>query len=101
MLVAGARPGAALPVSPFEYWYAAEPAYAAGDYDRAYAIAAEGLADHPEHGALNYQLACYSALGGDKARAARHLEIAFAADPRTRDWARGDADLDGVARPAG
>ena len=35
-----ARPG---PPSPFEYWYLAEPAYRAGDYERAYAIAAEGL----------------------------------------------------------
>ena len=28
------KPGAALPVSPFEHWYAAEPAYLAGDYRR-------------------------------------------------------------------
>lgn len=101
VLVAGGRPGAALPVSPFEHWYAAGPAYAAGDYERAYAIAAAGLADHPRHGGLNYQLACYSALGGEVERAARHLEIAFAADPRTRRWSRDDADLDGVPRPAG
>ena len=43
-------PGAALPRSPFEHYYAAQPAYDAGDYDRAVAIAGEGLADWPEHG---------------------------------------------------
>src|SRR5919197_2374135 len=57
VLVIGASPGAAGPISPFEYWYAANPAYDAGDYDRAYETAAEGLHDHPRHGSLNYQLA--------------------------------------------
>jgi hypothetical protein len=99
VLVVGGKPGAAMPPSPFEYWYAAQPAYDAGDYDKAYTIAAEGLEHHPDHGSLNYQLACYRALGGDREAARRHLEIAFANDPRTRRWAEGDADLDGVPRP--
>ena len=43
VLVVGGRPGAALPASPFEHYYAAQPAYDAGDYDRAVAIAGEGL----------------------------------------------------------
>ena len=49
VVVVGGRPGSALPVSPFEYWYAAEPAYQAGDFDEAVAIAREGLADYPDH----------------------------------------------------
>lgn len=61
VLVIGGRPGSALPVSPYEHWYAAQPAYEAGDYARAVAIASEGLADWPEHPSLHYQLACYEA----------------------------------------
>ena len=99
VLVVGAPPGAALPPSPFEYWYAAQPAYDAGEYERAIAIASEGLEHHPEHGGLNYQLACYHALAGDNQAAAQRLRIAFRADPRTRGWADDDHDLDGVPRP--
>ena len=95
-MVVGGRPGDALPVSPFEHWYAAQPAYDAGDYAAATAIASGGLQDHPEHGALHYQLACYAALAGDRTAALDHLRAAFAADPRTREWARDDHDLDAV-----
>src|SRR5215217_7430770 len=38
VLVIGAPPGAAGPISAFEHWYAASPAYDAGDYARAYEI---------------------------------------------------------------
>jgi tetratricopeptide (TPR) repeat protein len=93
VLVLGGKPGAALPVSPFEHWYAADPAYQAGDYERAIAIASEGLADYPEHGTLHYQLACYEALAGHREAAIEHLEVAYANDPRAREWARGDEDL--------
>jgi mannose-6-phosphate isomerase-like protein (cupin superfamily) len=96
VLVIGNAPGAAGPISPFEYWYAASPAYNSGDYDTAYAIAAEGLEDHPRHGSLNYQLACYAALAGRLDDARRHLDIAYEEDPRTREWAKTDEDLRSV-----
>jgi tetratricopeptide (TPR) repeat protein len=99
VLVVGGRPGAALPPSPFEFWYAAQPAYEAGNYARAMEIVSEGLEHYPDHGTINYQLACYQALAGDRDAAARHLAIAFARDPRTRAWAAEDRDLDGVERP--
>jgi mannose-6-phosphate isomerase-like protein (cupin superfamily) len=93
VLVIGGAPGAAGPISPFEYWYAAQPAYDAGDYDRAYEIASEGLRDHPRNGPLNYQLACYTALGGKPDVARGHLAIAYEEDARTREWAKTDEDL--------
>jgi mannose-6-phosphate isomerase-like protein (cupin superfamily) len=96
VLVISGKPGGALPVSPFEYWYAAVPAYEAGDYDRAHEIAAEGLDDWPEHGTLHYQLACYRALAGRGDEAIEHLRIAFEQDPRTREWAADDSDLDSI-----
>jgi hypothetical protein len=96
VLIVGGTPGAAGPVTPFEYWYAAQPAYDAGDYARAYEIASAGLAEHPHQGTLHYQLACFAALAGDPEMARRHLAIAFANEPRARGWAATDTDLDGV-----
>jgi len=96
VLVVGGKPGAALPVSPFEHWYAAEPAYLAGDYRRAAEIASAGLADWPEHAALHYQLACYRALAGEREQALEHLRRAVAADARVREWAATDDDLDAI-----
>jgi hypothetical protein len=93
VLVIGGKPGAALPISPYEHWYAAQPAYEAGDYARAVAIASEGLHDWPEHSSLNYQLACFEALAGHRERAIDHLRIAYANNPETRKWAAGDDDL--------
>jgi len=96
VLVIGGRPGAALPASPYEHWYAAEPAYAAGDYAAAVEIASEGLTDWPEHPMLHYQLACYRALAGERDEAVGHLLIAYAGDDRTREWAAEDEDLASV-----
>jgi hypothetical protein len=96
VLVIGGKPGAALPTAPYEHWYAAQPAYLAGDYARAVEIASAGLADWPDHPMLHYQLACYEALGGDRDAAIRHLRVAFDGDRRTREWAPGDADLESV-----
>jgi hypothetical protein len=96
VLVMGGRPGAAMPPSPFEYWYAAHPAYAAGDYRRAIAIASEGLEHHPRNPGLHYQLACYTALAGEREAAMRHLLIAVAERPETAGWAAEDADLDAL-----
>jgi tetratricopeptide (TPR) repeat protein len=93
VLVIGGKPGAAGPPSPFEYWYLATPAYEAGDFARAYEIAAEGLADHPDNPSLHYNLACYAALAGRRDDALRHLEVAFAANPELRELAADDADL--------
>jgi tetratricopeptide (TPR) repeat protein len=96
LLVIGGKPGSMLPVSPYEYWYAAQPYYDSGDYARAVEIASEGLADWPDHPSLHYQLACYEALGGNREKAIDHLKIAYANNPETREWAAGDEDLDSI-----
>jgi quercetin dioxygenase-like cupin family protein len=93
VLAVGGVEGAAGPVSPWEYWRAAEPAHRAGDHARAYEIASEGLAEHPDDAKLHYNLACYAARAGRLEPAREHLDKAFAAEPRARDWAAGDDDL--------
>lgn len=101
MLAIGGLPGAALPPSPFEYWFLAQPAYDAGDYERAIEIASEGLAEYPEHPSLRYQLACYCSLAGRSDEAIEHLRMAFAGnDPRVREWAADDSDLDAIRNHA-
>jgi tetratricopeptide (TPR) repeat protein len=93
VIAIGGKPGAALPASPFEHYYAAQPAYEAGDFDRAIEIASAGLADWPDHPTINYQLACFHARAGRLDEARRCLDIAFAGDERTRAWAAEDEDL--------
>jgi tetratricopeptide (TPR) repeat protein len=89
ILVIGGKPGAAGPPSPFEYWYLAEPAYRAGEYDRAYEIASEGLEHHADNGPLHYQLGCYRALAGRREEALEHLRRALELSPeKVRRWAR-------------
>jgi hypothetical protein len=94
-LVIGGPPANEFPVSPWEYYFAAAPAYAAGDHTRAAEIVSEGLAEHPDHPTIHYQLACYSALLGDREQALGHLRIAFR-DPKLKEWAAKDADLDAI-----
>lgn len=92
----GGRPGEPYEVSAWEYYFAAEPAYNAKDFDGAYATAAEGLELAGDSAPLHYQLACYAALGGREEKAREHLERAFALDEKTRAWAAKDADLDSL-----
>ena len=88
----GGVPGS-MRVSPFEYWYLAEPAYRAKEYEKAYSIAAAGLEHHPDNAPLQYQLGCYAARAGRLEDARAHIERAFELSPKAREWAVGDADL--------
>jgi hypothetical protein len=95
VLVVGGRAGQALPVSPWEYYFAAVPAREAGDYARAVEIVSEGLRDHPHHAQVHYEIACNLALAGDRDGALRHLAVA-GRDPRVAGWAADDADFDSI-----
>jgi quercetin dioxygenase-like cupin family protein len=96
VVVIGGPADRPLPTSPFEYWFAAEAPYRSGDYDRAVEVASEGLAEWPESGQLNYQLACYHALAGRGEQALAHLAIAVANEPLAVGWAATDEDLDSI-----
>ena len=96
VVVIGGRPGAALPTSPYEHWFAAEPAYAAGRYAEAEQIVLAGLEEHPGNPTMHYQLACYTALDGRLDEAAEHLRLALSGDPTLRKWIAQDTDLDAL-----
>lgn len=94
-IVVGGKPGAISP-SPWEYYFAALPAAEAGDPAGAYDTAAVGLAEHPDHPSLHYNLACYAALAGEPDRALEHLNRAVEGNPQARSWAATDTDLDSI-----
>jgi pimeloyl-ACP methyl ester carboxylesterase len=97
VLVVGGAPGSVSP-APYEHWYAALAASTPGE---AAEIASAGLAEHPDHGQLNYQIACFRALAGEPEVAARHLRQAVASDERAWDWLSDDADLDDLRSATG
>lgn len=94
--VIGAPPANAFPVSPWEYYFATAPAREREDWDEAIRIAAEGLEAHPGHAYVHYELACLHARAGHREEALDHLARAVEADPKTRDYAAKDEELDSL-----
>lgn len=92
----GGMPGAAGPVSAWEWTFAAAPHVEAGDFDAAYATTARALEDHPEDGNTHFNLACWAARAGRHDTAFEHLRTAIRNEPRARRWAQEDADLDSI-----
>jgi mannose-6-phosphate isomerase-like protein (cupin superfamily) len=96
VLAVGAAPGKPFEVNAWEWSFRANPAMAAGDWEGAAAILREGLEVKPGNGSLLYNLACCEARMGRLDEAAAHLGEAAAADPRVREWAADDDDLDAL-----
>jgi hypothetical protein len=97
VLAIGGAVGEAYRVSPWEFFFRAAPLAEAGEWERAAAVAAEGLAVHPGNAALLYNLACFEARAGRLDDAIVHLRDAASAEPeQVRDWAAEDSDLDAL-----
>jgi tetratricopeptide (TPR) repeat protein len=96
VLVVGATAGKAFSPSPWEFWLEARPDYDAKDYPAAAAILERGLAAHPGNPHVLYNLACCEALAGRTEEARAHLAEAVSGDPRMREWAEDDPDLETV-----
>lgn len=94
VLAVGGEPGKPFAVSGWEARFRAQPHFDRGDFERARAIIEEGLAESPGDGALLYSLACAEARLGRLDAASEHLRSALATEPRTRERAAADADLD-------
>jgi tetratricopeptide (TPR) repeat protein len=92
----GGRPGAAGPVSAWEYVFAAAPHRQAADWEAAYTTTARALVDHPDDANAHYNLASIASRGGRFEDALEHLRRAVAGEPRTAEWAADDRDLDPI-----
>lgn len=93
VLALGGKPGEPYRVSPWEYYFAAIPAYREKDYERATETVLPGLERHPGHPVILFSLACYASLAGNRELALEHLRAAVENDPRAREWAREDSDF--------
>jgi tetratricopeptide (TPR) repeat protein len=96
VLVVGAPRGEAYAPSPWEASAQAALYVRAGDRDRARAAVAESLATHADHGRVLYNVACAEALLGESDIALEHLARAVELEPKCREWAQRDEDLDSL-----
>jgi tetratricopeptide (TPR) repeat protein len=95
LAIGGAR-GEPFRVSPWEFTFAGTPAWKARRYDEAEALLREGLALYPGNPSLLYDLACLDALQGRVDEALEHLRTALEAQPKFREYATKDPDLEAI-----
>jgi hypothetical protein len=95
VLAIGGVRGQAFQISPWEFAFASAPAWEGRRYDEVKALLLEGLELHPGNTSLLYELACIEALMGDRDAALEHLAQSTA-NPRMREYARTDTDLDSL-----
>jgi hypothetical protein len=96
LLALGGRKGGVYEPVGWELWAPMNPLYQAGKYAEA-ADRGRAVADsHPEYPLLSYNVACCEALAGRTADALASLRKAFGASERTREFAKGDTDLDSL-----
>ena len=96
VLALGGKPGEVFQVSPWEYYFAAIPAFRDKDYPRGIEIVRAGLEHYPDNPSILYTLACLESLAGDSDSAVTHLRQAAAVEPRVAEWSIGDSDLDPI-----
>jgi hypothetical protein len=96
VLALGGKPGEVFEVSPWEYYFAAIPAFMDKDYRRGIEIVGEGLERYPDNPSVLYTLACFESLAGETDSALGHLRLAATHEPRVADWAKDDSDLDPI-----
>jgi len=96
VLAIGGEPGRAYAVAPWEYYFAAIPAFREERWEEAIALMHEGLAELPGHPALLYNLACAEARAGRGDEALTHLGQSVAGDEKYAEQARNDPDFDAI-----
>jgi quercetin dioxygenase-like cupin family protein len=101
VLVAGAQPGHAFEVSPWEEsWEEGQEAmklYREERYGEAADVLREAIKGHPSSAGLFYNLACFDSMAGaDAATVAEHLGRAIELYPGFRELAREDSDFEPV-----
>jgi tetratricopeptide (TPR) repeat protein len=96
VLAIGGTRGEPFRVSPWEFAFAGTPAWRAKRYGDVESLLREGLELHPGNASLLYDLACLDALQGRVEEAFDHLRAALDAQPRYREYAAKDSDLESL-----
>jgi tetratricopeptide (TPR) repeat protein len=96
VLVVGGVPGRSYAPSPWEAWLEAYPSYRRKEFGQALEIMRGRLAEYPDNPNVLYNTACIEALAGEHDAALEHLGRAVELEPRGREWAQSDADLDAI-----
>lgn len=93
VLAIGGTRGEPFRVSPWEFAFAAAPAWAEKRYDEVSELIRQGLERYPGNASLLYDLACVEALQGRSEEAIQNLSAALAAAPKFKKYAATDDDL--------
>jgi tetratricopeptide (TPR) repeat protein len=101
VLAVGAAPGVPYEPSPWEWYFAAMPAFREERWDDAIALMEQGLEEKPGNPAVLYNLACAESRGGRPLDALTHLQAAIRADSKYAERARDDSDFDPIRREPG
>ena len=101
VLALGGKPGAAFEPSAWEAMFAAIPAAREERWDEAIRLHEEALAEHPDHAALLYNLACMEARGGRHLDALLHLQRSVALDSKWAEHAAKDSDFAAIRAEPG
>ena len=96
ILAIGAPRGEAFTPSGWERSAPAFPLFAAGEYDKAADLLEQVRAEHPEDGAVLYNLACAESMRGRTDVALDRLSEAIAQGERFRELARKDTDFEPI-----
>jgi len=96
VLAIGGERGQPFRVSPWEFTFAGTPAWKAKRYDEAEALLREGLEQYPGNPSLLYDLACLEALQDKPDDALEHLRTALEQQPRFKEYAAKDPDLESL-----
>jgi tetratricopeptide (TPR) repeat protein len=96
VVVVGAKPGQAFEVSPWEQVAEALRYWTTQEWDKAIAILRAQAERLPDNGGPLYNLACAEARDGRHEDAVEHLTRAVEIEPRFRDLAQADQDLDSI-----
>ena len=95
VLAIGGEPGRH-DVSAWEWFFAAYAYANEGEYEKAISELERGLQERPAHPPLLYHLACIEARAGRRDDAIEHLNLAVLSDPKLREHAATDEDLDSI-----
>jgi quercetin dioxygenase-like cupin family protein len=96
VLAVGAKPGVVFEPSAWEDVFVANSYAEQGEVDRARAVYAQLLENHPDAWQGLFNAACFESRFGDHERAFEYLERAVELDPSAREYAVNDSDFDPI-----